>query len=127
MSVARFPVARHLRLPIRRVLLMMTLVAAMVGIIAGFQTASVASVDAALCDSRCPIGALERGVIGHELAVDSISRSQPALCAEEENEALSSPEVSDEVAGDLLIEGGPAGLGLLTNLIPTARAPPIAR
>ncbi len=71
----------------------------------------------------CPIGASERAVIGHELAVDAVTRWQPALCAGG-GALFSYTQVSDQVARDLVLEGSSPALALVTNPIPTERAPP---
>ncbi|MGH3786631.1 MAG: hypothetical protein ACRDRG_08780 [Pseudonocardiaceae bacterium] len=71
----------------------------------------------------CPLGAPERRVIGHELAVDAVSRWQPALCAEDDT-LYSYTQLSDDVTRNLLLEGSSPGLALMTDPIPTARAPP---
>jgi hypothetical protein len=70
----------------------------------------------------CPIGAAERGVIGHELASDAVSSWQPALCAS--GATYTYTQQGDDVARNLLLGGTSPGLALMTNPIPPDQAPP---
>jgi hypothetical protein len=63
---------------------------------------------------RCPIGAPERPLIGHELAVDAVSSWQPALCAGG-GSLFSYTQLPDDVARSQVPDGR---LALVTNPIP---------
>lgn len=67
----------------------------------------------------CPIGATERPLIGHELAVDAVSSWQPALCAGD-GALFSYTQLTDEVARSQVQDGG---LALVTNPIPPDQVP----
>ncbi|MGH3822076.1 MAG: hypothetical protein ACRDRA_04440, partial [Pseudonocardiaceae bacterium] len=71
----------------------------------------------------CPLGAAERPVVGHELAVDAFGRWQPALCADG-GAVLTYTQVPDEIARNRLLEGGSTALALMTNPVPPEQAPP---
>jgi hypothetical protein len=68
---------------------------------------------------RCPIGAPERPLIGHELAVDAVSSWQPALCADG-GSLFSYTQLPDDVARSQVQDGR---LALVTNPIPPVQAP----
>jgi hypothetical protein len=68
---------------------------------------------------RCPIGAPERPLIGHELAVDAVSSWQPALCADG-GSLFSYTQLPDDVARSQVQDGR---LALVTNPIPLVQAP----
>ena len=71
----------------------------------------------------CPIGAPERRIIGHELAVDAVTSWQPALCTGG-GALYSYSQLPDDVARNLVIGGSSPGLALATNPIPPDQAPP---
>jgi hypothetical protein len=67
----------------------------------------------------CPIGAPERPVIGHELAVDAVRSWQPALCADG-GTLFSYTQLPDDVARS---QGQDGRLALVTNPIPADQVP----
>jgi hypothetical protein len=69
----------------------------------------------------CPIGAAERGVLGHELMTDAVSSWQPALCAS--GATYTYTQQGDDVVRNLLLGGTSPGLALMTNPIPPDQAP----
>ncbi|HEY6424575.1 MAG TPA: hypothetical protein VIY28_15285, partial [Pseudonocardiaceae bacterium] len=71
----------------------------------------------------CPIGAAERHVIGHELAVDAVNSWQPALCAGG-GALYSYTQLPDDVARSQVLDTSTPSLGLMTNPIPPDQAPP---
>ncbi|MGH3786610.1 MAG: hypothetical protein ACRDRG_08675 [Pseudonocardiaceae bacterium] len=71
----------------------------------------------------CPLGAPERRVVGHELAVDAVSRWQPALC-EGGGALYSYTQVPDDIARNQVVEGASPGLALMTGPILPDQAPP---
>ena len=70
----------------------------------------------------CPIGAPERQVIGHELAVDAVGSWQPALCAGG-GALYSYTQLSDDVTRSQVLGGSSPGLALVTNPIPPDQVP----
>jgi phosphate ABC transporter phosphate-binding protein len=70
----------------------------------------------------CPIGAPERQVIGHELAVDTVSSWQPALCAGG-GALYSYTQLTDDVTRSQVLGGSSPGLALVTNPIPPDQMP----
>src|SRR5262249_28093699 len=70
----------------------------------------------------CPIGAPERPVIGHELAVDAVRSWQPALCAGG-GALYSYTQLSDDITRNQVLEGGSPGLALITTPIPPGQTP----
>ena len=71
----------------------------------------------------CPIGAPERHVVGHELAVDAVRSWQPALCAGG-GALFSYTQLTDDVARSMVVDGSSPGLVLVTNPIRPDQAPP---
>ncbi|MGH3872603.1 MAG: hypothetical protein ACRDSR_14030 [Pseudonocardiaceae bacterium] len=71
----------------------------------------------------CPLGASERRVVGHELAVEAVSRWQPALCAGG-GALYSYTQLPDGVTRNQVLDGSSPGLALMTNPIPPDQAPP---
>jgi hypothetical protein len=69
----------------------------------------------------CPIGAAERGVLGHELMSDAVSSWQPALCAS--GATYTYGQQGDDVVRNLLLGGTSPGLALMTNPVPPDQAP----
>jgi hypothetical protein len=71
----------------------------------------------------CPLGAPERRVIGHELAVEAVSHWQPALCAGG-GALYSYVQLTDDVARSGVLDGTSPGLALITDPVPADQAPP---
>lgn len=69
----------------------------------------------------CPLGAAERGLVGHEVVVDAVSRWQPSLCAGG-GALFSYTQVSDIVARRQLESSDP-GLVMITEPVPPADVP----
>jgi hypothetical protein len=70
----------------------------------------------------CPLSQ-ERRVVGNELAVEAVSRWQPALCAGG-GTVYNYSQVSDDVARNLVEVGQSPGLALMTNPVPADQVPP---
>jgi hypothetical protein len=70
----------------------------------------------------CPLSQ-ERRVLGNELAVEAVSRWQPALCAGG-GAVYNYSQVPDDVARNLVEVGQSPGLALMTNPVPPDQAPP---
>jgi len=68
----------------------------------------------------CPIGAPERPIIGHELAVDAVTSWQPALCAGG-GTLFSYTQLPDDVARNNVPDGQ---FALVTNPIPAEEVSP---
>jgi hypothetical protein len=71
----------------------------------------------------CPVGAPERRVIGHELALDAVSSWQPVLCVGG-GALYSYTQLGDDITRNQVLAGSSPGLGLVTNPIPPDQAPP---
>jgi hypothetical protein len=71
----------------------------------------------------CPIGAPERRMVGHELAVEAVSRWQPALCAGG-GALYSYGQLTDDLARSQVSDGSSPGLAFITNPVAPAQAPP---
>lgn len=70
----------------------------------------------------CPLSQ-ERRVVGNELAVEAVSRWQPALCAGG-GAVYNYSQVPDDVARNLVEVGQSPGLALMTNPVPADQEPP---
>lgn len=68
-------------------------------------------------EQTCPIGAAERPVLGHEPAVDAVSRWQPALCAGG-SAVFSYTQLTDDQARRQLVESSSPGLAVMTSPVP---------
>lgn len=68
-------------------------------------------------ESACPLGAAERRLLGHELAVEAVSRWQPALCADG-GTLFGFSQLSDDVVRNQLLLADDPGLSMLTEPVP---------
>jgi hypothetical protein len=73
-------------------------------------------------EQSCRLGAAERAVRGNEMAVEAVSRWQPALCGNG-GTVFSYTQYSDELARSALSGSDPA-LQIVTNPVPADGAPP---
>jgi hypothetical protein len=67
-------------------------------------------------ESACPLGAAERRLLGHEMAVEAVSRWQPALC-DNGGTLFGFTQLSDDVVRNQLLQSEDPGLDMLTNPI----------
>jgi hypothetical protein len=65
----------------------------------------------------CPLGAPERSLRGHELAVEAVSRWQPALCVNG-GSLFSFTQLNDDGARSQLLQATDPGLTLISNPVP---------
>ena len=70
----------------------------------------------------CPIGAPERLLAGHEVAVDAVTSWQPALCANG-GALYSYTQLTDNLARSQLGQSSDPGLAILTNPVPPDQQP----
>ncbi|HEX6360856.1 hypothetical protein [Actinophytocola sp.] len=67
--------------------------------------------------SACPLGAAERRLLGHELAVEAVSRWQPALCTRG-GALFGLTQLSDDVVRNQLLQSDDPGLAMLSEPVP---------
>lgn len=68
-------------------------------------------------EAACPIGAEERRLLGHEMAVEAVSRWQPALCSNG-GTLFGFTQLSDDVVRNQLLNSDDPGLAMLANPVP---------
>jgi len=65
-------------------------------------------------EAACPLGAEERRLLGNELAVEAVSRWQPALC-ENGGTLFGFTQLSDDVVRNQLLQSDDPGLAMLSD------------